>query len=229
MSFKWIIVRRVVQVFVIALIASPLFGQSFFQGNLSSGQLLGLGLTDPLAFFQATLASRVCVASFLGGALLVTACYVILGGRTFCGWVCPVYLVTEIGDGLRLRLGTGQRTYPLAGVRVSCAITLGISLVAGIPAFEVLSPIGIGTRAIMDVLATLVNEGHLGTKPETKLPPPPYWPGSSNLTSPLPSIRIRKWMPGSPAAPNNLTTSLWHSRRPMSAILPSHRRPPPPP
>lgn len=34
----------------------------------------------------------------------------------------------------------------------------------------------IGTRAIMDVLATLVNEGHLGKKPETKLPPPPYWP-----------------------------------------------------
>jgi hypothetical protein len=21
-----------------------------------------------------------------------------------------------------------------------------------------------------------VNEGHLGTKPESKLPPPPYWP-----------------------------------------------------
>jgi hypothetical protein len=28
----------------------------------------------------------------------------------------------------------------------------------------------------MDVLATLVNEGKLGRKPETKLPPPPYWP-----------------------------------------------------
>jgi len=27
----------------------------------------------------------------------------------------------------------------------------------------------IGTRAIMDVLATLVNEGKLGRKPETKL------------------------------------------------------------
>src|SRR5262245_29340354 len=33
-----------------------------------------------------------------------------------------------------------------------------------------------GTRAIMDVLATLVNEGKLGRKPDTKLPPPPYWP-----------------------------------------------------
>jgi hypothetical protein len=36
----------------------------------------------------------------------------------------------------------------------------------------------IGTRAIMDVLATLVNEGKLGRKPDTKLPPPPYWPAS---------------------------------------------------
>jgi agmatinase len=34
----------------------------------------------------------------------------------------------------------------------------------------------IATRAIMDVLATLVNEGKLGRKPDTKLPPPPYWP-----------------------------------------------------
>jgi agmatinase len=34
----------------------------------------------------------------------------------------------------------------------------------------------IGTRAIMDVVATLVNEGKLGRKPATKLPPPPYWP-----------------------------------------------------
>jgi agmatinase len=34
----------------------------------------------------------------------------------------------------------------------------------------------VGARAIMDVLATLVNEGKLGHKPPTKLPRPPYWP-----------------------------------------------------
>ena len=35
----------------------------------------------------------------------------------------------------------------------------------------------IGTRArSWTMLATLVNEGKLGTKPDTKLPPPPYWP-----------------------------------------------------
>jgi arginase family enzyme len=39
----------------------------------------------------------------------------------------------------------------------------------------------IGTRAVMDVLATLVNEGKLGRKPESQLPPPPYWPGRKKL------------------------------------------------
>jgi agmatinase len=37
----------------------------------------------------------------------------------------------------------------------------------------------IATRAIMDVLATLVNEGKLGRKPETRLPPPPHWPNKA--------------------------------------------------
>jgi ferredoxin-type protein NapH len=149
MSFKWTIARRSVQLAVVALIASPLLGQAFFQGNLSAAALFGIGLADPLAFLQATLAGRVFVASFLGSALLVSAFYFIVGGRTFCGWVCPVYLITEIGDKLRRRLGTGERLYPLACIRWSFAVTLGISLAAGIPAFEVLSPIGISTRAIM--------------------------------------------------------------------------------
>jgi len=149
MSFKWNIARRTVQLSVIALIASPLLGGTFFQGNLSAAALSGVGLADPLSFLQATLAGRVFVASFLGSALLVCACYLAVGGRTFCGWVCPVYLVTEMGDRLRRRFGAGQRTYALAGIRWSFAVTLGVSLTAAIPAFEVLSPIGIFTRAIM--------------------------------------------------------------------------------
>jgi ferredoxin-type protein NapH len=149
MSFKWNIARRGVQLAVIALIASPLFGLTVFQGNLSAAALFDIGLADPLAFLQASLAGRVFVASFLGSALIVSAFYLLVGGRTFCGWVCPIYLVTEIGDKLRRRLGTADRLYSLASIRWSFAVTLGISLAAGIPFFEVLSPIGIGTRAIM--------------------------------------------------------------------------------
>lgn len=149
MSFKWIIARRAVQILVISLIASPLLGQSFFQGNLSAAELLGFDLADPLAFLQATLAGRMFVTSFLGSALLVSVFYLLVGGRTFCGWICPVYLLTEIGDKLRRRLGTGNRLYALAGIRWSLTVTIAISLVAGVPAFEILSPIGIFSRAIM--------------------------------------------------------------------------------
>lgn len=42
----------------------------------------------------------------------------------------------------------------------------------------------VGVRAIMDVLATLVNEGKLGTKPPTNLPPAPYWPENHRKPKP---------------------------------------------
>jgi ferredoxin-type protein NapH len=146
---KWTIARRGVQLGVIALIASPLVGLSAFNGNLAAGELLGIGLADPLAFLQATLASRLFVPSFLGAALLVTALYFATGGRSFCGWVCPVYLLTEMGDKLRDRLGFGERRFSLAGTRWTLAVTLIVSPIVGIPLFEILSPIGIATRAVM--------------------------------------------------------------------------------
>jgi ferredoxin-type protein NapH len=146
---KWTIARRAVQLAVIALIATPLYGLTFFQGNLSAGAVWGIGLADPLAFLQATLASRVFVASFLGSALIVIALYFVTGGRSFCGWVCPVYLVAEMGEKFRCRLKTGDRLYPLRGTRWSLAGTLVVSLLAGVPLFEILSPIGVVTRAVM--------------------------------------------------------------------------------
>ncbi len=149
MNFRWRTIRRVVQIGTIAVIASPLFGISVFHGNLAAGELFGINLVDPLAFLQATVASHVFVASFLGSAALVAGFYFVAGGRTFCGWVCPVYLVTEISEKLRSRLGTGTRTISLNGIRWSFAASVIISLVAGIPLFEILSPIGITTRAVM--------------------------------------------------------------------------------
>jgi ferredoxin-type protein NapH len=146
---KWTIARRFVQLSVVGLIASPLAGQTFFQGNLSSGTLMGISLADPLAFLQASLGGRIFVLSFLASAAIVTIFYFLTGGRSFCGWVCPVYLVTEAGDRLRRSLKTGDRMYPLTGIRWSFGVVLVVSLSAGIPFFEVLSPIGISSRSIM--------------------------------------------------------------------------------
>lgn len=149
MNSKWTMSRRVVQFGVLALVATPLFGFDFFRGNLSAANLFGVGLADPLSFLQATLASHVFVPSFLGSAVLVTVFYVLLGGRSFCGWICPVYLIAEMGDRLRQRLQTGEHVYQLKGVRVSFGVVLLATPLAGVPLFEVFSPIGITARAIM--------------------------------------------------------------------------------
>lgn len=149
MSFKWWPIRRAVQVSIIAMIASPLSGMNFFSGNLAAGELFGIKLTDPLAFLQATLASHVFVTSFCGAATIIAVVYFVSGGRTFCGWVCPMYLLTEMGDRLRKSLGTGERTFALSGTRWSLVLTTAAAIVAGIPLFEILSPIGIISRAVM--------------------------------------------------------------------------------
>ena len=148
MNFKWWILRRTVQLSTLALIASPLLGMTFFRGNLAAADLFGVPLADPLAFLQALIGGKVFVFSYFCSALLVVAFYFSLGGRSFCGWVCPVGLTTELGDKLRRRLGSGEVTIPLATSRWSLALVLLTVAATGIPLFEVLSPIGIIARAI---------------------------------------------------------------------------------
>jgi len=144
----WWIPRRSMQVVTLVLLASPLLGATFFQGNLAAADLLGLPLADPLAFLQALIGGRVFVLSYLGSALLVTVFYFVLGGRSFCGWICPVGLVTELGDMLRRRLGSGAATLPLKTNRWSLCLVLTVVALTGIPLFEIVSPIGIVSRAI---------------------------------------------------------------------------------
>lgn len=148
MNFKWRIPRHALQLSVLALIASPLLGMTFFHGNLAAADLFGVPLADPLAFLQALIGGKVFVLSYLGSALLVTAFYFILGGRSFCGWICPVGLITELGDKLRIRLGSGETTMPLTANRWSLGLTLLAVGLTGVPLFEVLSPIGVISRAI---------------------------------------------------------------------------------
>lgn len=149
MSFRrWWLPRRLLQVAVLFLILTPLFGWTFFQGNLASASLLGLRLSDPLAFLQAVLASRVVIPAFAGAALLVLVLYFLTGGRSFCGWICPVNLITELLDPLRERL-TGQGTIWPSSIKYGALlVALVLTAVTGAPLFETLSPIGVVSRAI---------------------------------------------------------------------------------
>lgn len=141
---KWTVARRAVQMLVLLLLASPALGWTFFQGNLASASLAGLAISDPLATLQAALLGGLA-AALLGGAALTAGFYLLFGGRSFCGWVCPVHLLTELAALLPWRpvrrWSTGWKWAALGG-----ALLLTVFL--GVPAFETLSPIGVAGRAL---------------------------------------------------------------------------------
>lgn len=150
-SRRWGLARTVVQLGALGMIASPLAGLSLFSGNLSAAEIAGLPLADPLAAIQVVLASGIAHPTFLLSAAGVTLFYWILGGRTFCGWVCPVYLVTESAGKIWQNRSTTPRI-PLSGKRAALILFLVFAFVTGVPLFEVISPIGIVTRAILFAL-----------------------------------------------------------------------------
>lgn len=149
MTSRWTMARRVVQLLIIALIASPLAGLTIFQGNLASGDLFGLTLSDPLAFLQVVIGGQVLVTSYLISMLLVLGFYFLAGGRSFCGWVCPVNLLAELNDKVRSRLKTGEANLPLSWNHWSLALVVVVVVVSGAPLFEMISPIGVIGRALV--------------------------------------------------------------------------------
>jgi len=149
MSFnRWGAARRGVQLAVIVLLVSPLTGRSFFQGTLAAADIFGLPLVDPLAALQAMLASGIVIPGLVLSAAAVTLLYFFLGGRTFCAWVCPVYLLTELGDRLRMKIASGERTLPLATKQTLLLLVLAATFASGLQFFETFSPIGLVARAV---------------------------------------------------------------------------------
>ena len=154
-GLRYLIARRLVQAGVLVLLAGGnLWGWRVVQGNLSHSRLLdSVPLADPFAVLQLLAAGGVLAADALLGAAIVLVFYALVGGRSFCAWVCPVNPVTDLANRLgrhrwparargTVRLGRGTRY----GVLV---LALVLSAVLGVPAFETVSPIGMLQRSLV--------------------------------------------------------------------------------
>jgi len=158
------IVRHIVQCLVIALFLSPLWAEAFlgakpgdwfFFGTLSSSTFFGaVVLVDPFAALENIAASwQLPTAPLLIGSLTILVVYVLVRGRVFCGWVCPVNLILEIVEFLARPLRSWMRRHGQAkeafGHRLNrhtkivvAAGVLVLSALCGIPVFELVSPVG---------------------------------------------------------------------------------------
>ncbi|MGE0738558.1 quinol dehydrogenase ferredoxin subunit NapH [Sulfurimonas sp.] len=154
-KYRYYLARRTTQLLVLgSYFLANLYGWSVVQGNLSSSLLFGfLPLSDPFATLQTFLAGAVLSADVLIGVAVVLFFYGVVGGRFFCSWVCPVNIITETAAALRRKLGLGSKDAPsLLSRHVRywvIALTLLLSFVFSISAFEVISPIGMAHRGII--------------------------------------------------------------------------------
>lgn len=133
---RWLILRRVSQlVIVLMFLSGPWYGLWIAKGNLSASLILDvLPLTDPFLVLQTVVAGVMPYRTALIGAAIVLGFYLLMGGRIFCSWVCPVNAVTDAAAWLRRRLGikTGRvpdaqtRYWLLAGLLVATALTGGL-------------------------------------------------------------------------------------------------------
>lgn len=112
-AHKWLLLRRASQMLILAaFLVGPLLGWWLVKGNLASSLTLDvLPLTDPFVFLQMLATRHWPETSALIGAAIVLGFYLLVGGRVFCSWVCPMNMVTDAASWLRRRLGLkGGRT-----------------------------------------------------------------------------------------------------------------------
>jgi len=120
-------------------------------GNLSASEFIGLvPMADPFAVLQIFLTGHVLQQKVLLGAAIVMAFYLLVGGRVFCAWACPVNMVTDLAAWLRAPLPIPPLFHISRNLRYFVlAATLVLSAITGLAAFEWVSPIGMMQREII--------------------------------------------------------------------------------
>ena len=105
-AHQWLVLRRSVQLSVLALfLAGPWLGIWIIKGNIASSLTLGvLPLSDPYLLFQSLFAGHWPETTVAIGAVIIAVFYFLVGGRVYCGWICPVNMITDFATFLRQRL-----------------------------------------------------------------------------------------------------------------------------
>jgi ferredoxin-type protein NapH len=84
------------------------------------------------------------------GALTVLALYVVVGGRAYCSWVCPINIVTDAAFWLRNRLRINASWQPRKSTRWwILATALTVSVLTGTIAWELVNPITMLQRGLV--------------------------------------------------------------------------------
>ena len=132
-------------------LVGPWFGWWIVKGNLSYSYTLGLlPLTDPYVLLQSLVSGQMPQRLAIIGMVIVVAFYLVVGGRSFCSWVCPVNLVTDLAAWLRARLGIKGGPHVSRSVRYwILGATFVVGALTGTIAWEMLNPVSMLHRGLI--------------------------------------------------------------------------------
>jgi len=161
-AYKWLILRRFSQLGILVLfmlipICKWISPESdcalgwIIKGNLASSKVFNtIPLTDPMLFLQilASGFSKIAMDAVVG-AIIVLVFYLLVGGRVFCSWVCPVNIVTDAAFWLRTKLKLRGGTRFSRNIRYwVLAMVLVLSAVTGSLAYELVNPVSMLHRGL---------------------------------------------------------------------------------
>lgn len=151
-SHKWWLLRRSSQVLVLGLfMLGPWLGIWIARGNFGASRIGDmLTLADPYVLLQGIAGGTSPAMPVAIGAATVALAYLVLGGRAYCGWVCPVNVVTDTAFWLREKTGlTRDRKLDRRARLAILAGTLLASAVTGTVAWEFVNPVSLLQRALI--------------------------------------------------------------------------------
>lgn len=155
-NYRYLILRRMTQIGLLVLyFGANAWGWTILMGNLSSSVFLDfVPMSDPYAALQMLAAGAVLATDLLIGVAVIGIFYLLIGGRVFCSWVCPINMITDAAAFTRRIIGMDR----IQGVKQPAsrnirywvlALSLILSFIMGVTAFEFISPISMVHRGIV--------------------------------------------------------------------------------
>ncbi|HFD87282.1 MAG TPA: NapH/MauN family ferredoxin-type protein, partial [Gammaproteobacteria bacterium] len=146
---RWLTLLAINLLFVV----SYYFDVQILEGALTASRFVGFHMADLNSALQVMLAYKHVVLNLIIGTTTVLLMWLLLGGRTFCSWVCPYHLLAELAEHIHLWLVQKKwiknHTFH-RGVRSVFYVAFALlAIITGYTIFESISPTGIVSRALI--------------------------------------------------------------------------------
>ncbi len=146
---RWAVLIAVNLLFVV----SYYLDIQLLEGALTASRFAGFHMADLNSALQVMLAFKHVVINLVIGTTTVFILWWLLGGRTFCSWVCPYHLVAEWAEMLHLKLVDKGWARDIQFDRRSRTwlwlVFVILAVVTGYTVYESISPTGILSRALI--------------------------------------------------------------------------------